>query len=123
MESTWPGQQSSSYRYPSRKSCCHSGCGVSSAFSLSSSVLDLPVRGGAFSWLVGWCHTFLAGTQIGLGWFCGKIQAKPLQVVRRRSDSFQIPSKGSCHHTRIEGLILVCANGGTLEDVWSFCRC
>ena len=50
--------------------------------------LDLSVRDGTSSWLVGWCQTFLAGTQIGLGWSCGKTQAKPLPVVRMRSGPF-----------------------------------
>ena len=68
-----------------------------------SSAFDLPVRGGPSSWSVRWCQTFLAETQIGLGWSCGKTQAKPLSVIRRGSGPFQIPSKISCHHSRIGG--------------------
>lgn len=84
-------------------------CGVSSVSS-SSSVLDIPARGGPSSWLVRWCRSFLEGTQIGLGWSCGKTQMKPLLVVRRRSGPFQILSKGSRHHTRMNGVgvTLVC---------------
>lgn len=74
-------QQSPSHECPSRRSCYSFGCGISSASS--SSVLDLPARGRQSSWLVGRCWTFLAGTQTGLGWSCGKAQMKPLPVVSR----------------------------------------
>lgn len=80
-----------------------------------SSAFDLPVRGGPSSWSVRWCQTFLAETQIGLGWSCGKTQAKPLPVARRGSGPFQIPSKGSFHRTRIE-------RGGRIEGNFGVCQ-
>jgi hypothetical protein len=102
VEGTWPGQQSPGHGCPSRRSFYPSGYGISSDSS-PSSALCLPVRGRPSSWSMGWCRTFLAGTQIGLGWSCGKMQAKPLPVVRRGSGPFQIPFKGSHYLTRMGG--------------------
>ena len=87
------------------------------------SVLDLLARGELFSFLVGWYQTFLAGNQIGLGFSCGKTQAKPLPVVRKRSDPFKIPSKGSHHCNRKAGVNFGVCQWREIEGCLEFHRC
>jgi hypothetical protein len=75
VEVMWPGCLPLGHECPFKTSCS-----VGDSASSASPVLDLSARGGP-SWSVGWCQTFLPGTQIDLDWSCGKAQTKP--VVRR----------------------------------------
>jgi hypothetical protein len=72
-----------------------------------SSLLDLPVRDRPSSWSVGWCQSFLAETQIGLGWSCEQTQINSLPVVRKGSSR-----DGSKFHPKDLTNVLELGRGG-----------